>query len=514
MTSADRARPPTGGVPVARPGVAPGVRREVARVVPPGHDPARGWESGRVVVRRAPVTQPVAPASAPLTEEQVGDGTALARLVRARPWLVDVVVVVLVVAVGLVGAGFGWEGAAGARYLGLYPRDSGIERTVAWTWVAGTVLGAAVLVLRRTRPLVATVLLVGLSIASLLVAGVLGVLGLCLAVALSGVAATREPRTTWAVTGGVLVVVVGAVWRWQDLGLIEILAWAGSVPSPLWEPQQFLAQPNFSPGRRMGSVLLLLVLVLLGVAVGSATRSRRLHVQELVERYRALARERDQSAALARAAERAHIAREMHDVVAHNVSVMVALADGADAAFERAPDRARDAVRQVARTGRAALGDMQRVLGALGPAATEPVPGGGEQPQDPAEVGLATVVERFGATGLAVTATGLDTPLPQDTAVRLAVLRILGEALTNVLRHAPGAPSVEVTVRRTPTAVEVDVLDAGGTRPGDGPGSGRGVLGMRERAALLGGTVDAGPRPGGGWRVHAVLPWSDDDGGA
>ena len=126
-------------------------------------------------------------------------------------------------------------------------------------------------------------------------------------------------------------------------------------------------QPLFSSGRRTGSVLLLLALLLLGVAVGSAARARRLHAQELVERYRALARERDQSAALARAAERAHIAREMHDVVAHSVSVMVALADGADAAFERAPDRSRDAVRQVARTGRSALADMQRVLGALGP---------------------------------------------------------------------------------------------------------------------------------------------------
>ncbi len=257
----------------------------------------------------------------------------------------------------------------------------------------------------------------------------------------------------------------------------------------------------------MGSLLLLYALLLLGVAVGSAARARRLHAQELVERYRSLARERDQSAALARAAERAYIAREMHDVVAHNVSVMVALADGADAAFERAPDRSRDAVRQIARTGRSALEDMQGVLGALGPAGSDD-----DRRTAPTEVDLPTLVERFGSAGIPVRATGLDTELPGDTSLRLAVARILGEALTNVLRHAPGSPSVEVCVRRTPTAVEIEVLDDGGTQPGLGGGSGRGIVGMRERAALLGGDVSAGPRPDGGWRVHAVLPWSDDVG--
>ncbi|TQL02648.1 sensor histidine kinase [Cellulomonas sp. SLBN-39] len=468
------------------------------------------WESGAVVIRRGGPAHVVVPRSdeaTPLTEDQVSGGSPVARLVNAHPWVPDVAAACLVLLVGLVGAMFAWEAAAGAQALGLYPEGSGIEGRVTTTWLVGTAAGAALLLLRRVRPLTVTALLVVACLVSLLVSGVLGVLGLCLAFAMSTVAATREPRTTWAVLGGVLVTVTLALWRWQDLGLIEILAWFGSVPSPTWEPETYLAQPLFSPGRRAGSVLLLHTLLLLGVAVGSAARARRQHAHDLVERYRALVRERDQGAALARADERAHIAREMHDVVAHNLSVMVALADGADAAFERAPDRSRDAVRQVARTGRAALADMQRVLGALGP-----VPDA-DQAQEPTDVDLPTVVERFGAAGLPVRATGLDVALPQDTAVRLAVLRILGEALTNVLRHAPGSPSVEVAVRRTPTTVEVDVVDAGGTRPGDGPGTGRGVVGMRERAALLGGHVDAGPTPDGGWRVHAVLP-ADDDGGA
>ncbi len=115
------------------------------------------------------------------------------------------------------------------------------------------------------------------------------------------------------------------------------------------------------------SVLLLLALLLLGMATGSGARARRLHDEDLAARYRALARDRDQSAALARAAERARIAREMHDVVAHSVSVMVALSDGAGAALDRAPDRSREALHELSRTGRDALADMQRVLGALDP---------------------------------------------------------------------------------------------------------------------------------------------------
>jgi signal transduction histidine kinase len=433
----------------------------------------------------------------------------MARLVNARPWVMDAAVAVVILLVGLVGAMFAWEAAVGARFLGLYPLDSGVEHTVAATWLVGVFGGATLLLLRRARPLTVTALLTVACLVSLLVAGVLGVLGACVACALYSVAAARGPRTTWSAFGVVLVVLTAALWRWEDLGFIEIIAWYGVATSSPWEPVRTLNEPTFSPASRTASVLLLLALLLLGVAVGSAARARRLHAADLVERYRALARQRDDSAALARAAERAHIAREMHDLVAHNLSVMVALADGADAAFERAPDRSRDAVRQVARTGRSALADMQRVLGALGPAGGD----GTDQRPEPTDVDLSTVVERFGATGIPVTATGLDVALPQDMSVRLAVARIVGEALTNVLRHAPGAPSVEVSVRRTSTTVEVEVADAGGTRPGSGGGTGRGIVGMRERAALLGGHVEAGPRPGGGWRVHAVLPWTDEPGG-
>ena len=127
-------------------------------------------------------------------------------------------------------------------------------------------------------------------------------------------------------------------------------------------------------------------------------------------------------------------------------------------------------------------------------------------PTEPTETDLRTIVDRFRVAGLPVTATGLDVDLPAGTSVRLALVRIVTEALTNVLRHAPGAASVTVDVRRTGSTVEAEVVDAGSATPGAGGGSGRGVPGMRDRAALLGGHVDAGPQADGGWRVHVVLP--------
>jgi len=483
MTSADRSRAAAPSGEVRRPD-------------------APGWESGPVIRRGAVVRAPRADDEPLLTEEQVRGASPVARLVTARPWVMDVTVALVVVLVGLVGAMFISQTAHGALVLGIYRPDSGIVERATGTWLVGVAVGGVMLLLRRRAPITVTAVLVIAAVVSMQVAGVLGVLGACLACALYSVAAARGTTTTWVVFGTVLTVVTVAIWRYEDLGLFEIMSWSPVYADPDEGWLEYRGAPRFSAGSRVGSVLLLVAMLLLGVAIGSAARSRRLHAAELVERYRALARQRDDGIALARAAERAHIAREMHDVVAHSVSVMVALADGADAAFERAPDRSRHALRQLASTGRSALADMQRVLGALGPAGSD----GTDHPGEPTEVDLCTVVERFRAAGLPITATGLDTPLPEDTSMRLAVLRILGEALTNVLRHAPGAAAVRVDVRRTPTAVEVDVVDTGGVRPGTGGGTGRGIVGMRERAALLDGHVEAGLRSEGGWHVRAVLP--------
>lgn len=430
----------------------------------------------------------------------------LGRLVEQHPRAADAALVAGLVSLGLVTAVLGLATVEGSTGLGLFRPDEPVAQVVVTAWLVGAVVGAALLLACRTRPLAVTAALTALAVASLASAGVLGVLGVCLACAVHAVAASRPPRTAWLTCAAVLAVVTVALWWWQDIGLAEILLWSDPVVTPDGDPVRDLAEPPFSPGRRSASVSLLLALLLLGMATGSGARARRLHAEDLAERYRAMARDRDQSAALARAAERARIAREMHDVVAHSVSVMVALSDGAGAALDRAPDRSREALRELSRTGREALTDMQRVLGALDPGDEEPEAPDGRP--EPTGTDLAAVVARFRAADVPVTATGLDVPLPDDTPLRLAVVRVVQESLTNVLRHAPGTSTAEVEVRRGADVVEVEVRDAGGTRPGAGGGTGRGILGMRERAALLGGSVEAGPRPEGGWVVRVALPWA------
>jgi signal transduction histidine kinase len=446
-----------------------------------------------------------------LTETQVQRRGPLGRFAATHPSLADASLAAGVLLLGLVTSVLALATVEGSTGLGLFPADSPVGWAIPTTWLVGAVLGSALLLARRAWPLGVTLALTVLAVLSLVAAGVLGVLGVCLACALFSVAATRTPLTAWLACAVVFVVVTAASLWWQDIGLAEILLWSEPIVTPDGDPSHHLDEPLFSPGRRAASVFLLLALLLLGVATGSAARARRLHAQDLVARYEAMARERDQSAALARAAERTRIAREMHDVVAHSVSVMVALSDGAGAAIDRAPDRSREALHELSRTGREALSDMQRVLGALDPGDDVGGTAGPDGRAEPREADLRDVVERFRAAGVPVTASGLDTPLPPDTSLRLAVVRVVTEGLTNVLRHAPGAPTVEVVVRRGVSAVKVEVLDSGGTRPGTGGGSGRGILGMRERAALLDGRVDAGPRPDGGWRVHVVLPY--DEGG-
>ncbi|WP_235915290.1 sensor histidine kinase [Puerhibacterium puerhi] len=436
------------------------------------------------------------------TPTQVQRAGPVRRWAAAHPWATDAAPAAVVLLLGLVTVTLAWQTVQGSTNLGMYSPGASAAWAVPTAWSVGAVLGAALVAARRRWPLGVTGALTVLAVASLGTAAVLGVLGVCLACALHAVAAARPARATWLTAAAVFAVLVVAQWAWQDIGLAEILLWADAPVSSAGGPPRALTEPPFSSGRRSASVSLLLALLLLGVATGSAARARRRHALDLVERYAALARERDQSAALARAAERARIAREMHDVVAHSVSVMVALSDGAAAALDRAPDRSRDALRHLSRTGREALTDMQRVLGALDPREA----GAGERPE-PAVTDLAVVVDRFRAAGVPVSASGLEVPLPADTSLRLAVARVVTEALTNVLRHAPGTTGAHVGVRRDARQIEVEVLDDGGTRPSAGGGTGRGVLGMRERAAVLGGRVEAGPRAGGGWRVHVVLPW-------
>ena len=258
-------------------------------------------------------------------------------------------------------------------------------------------------------------------------------------------------------------------------------------------------------------------------AFGLVRRSRRETIAALRDRAERLEVERDQQARIATSAERTRIAREMHDIVAHSLSVVVAQADGGRYAAAADPDAATRALGTIAETGRAALADMRRLLGVLRepervptasgtlPAVgTGAAPGGGSgaapyTPQ-PAEHDLESLVEQVRASGVRASLVRMGTPRRLPPGIGLTVYRICQEALTNTLKHAGPDPTVTVLAQWQPAALVLQITDDGRGAAADSDGAGHGLLGMRERASMVGGTLSAGPRPGGGFRVRAELP--------
>nr|WP_106179135.1 sensor histidine kinase [Prauserella shujinwangii] len=253
------------------------------------------------------------------------------------------------------------------------------------------------------------------------------------------------------------------------------------------------------------AVLLVAFSWLLGEFVGA----RRAYQAEVEARLHLLETERDQATRIAVGEERSRIARELHDVVAHAVSVIVVQADGASYAIRSQPDVAERAVRTISETGRSALAELRRLLDVL-----RDEDGGGEPrlPQ-PNAAELAELTERVRAAGLPVRLE-LDGDLADLPAgVSLGVYRIVQESLTNTLKHAGKGARAEVRIRRSDDSVHVEVSDDGAGRaralvstPGAESRGGNGLIGMRERANVFGGTMAAGPSPGGGWVVRATLP--------
>ena len=351
----------------------------------------------------------------------------------------------------------------------------------------------------------------------------------------------------------------------------------------------FLLEPSYSFMQFGQSILIAGLVTAVGVLVGVNTRSVRLRIKALEARSARMALAREQGALLAAAEERSRIAREMHDVVAHSLAVMITMADGAAATVERNPAVAKQAMETLAEAGRSALADTRRLVGVLredpsvadGPTtdligSTDPEPaassqspeppalstasassahshevrdvpvpefaplgtvtpvepsapiaslrqqatdGGGDRSQGdlplapaPEQADITELVRRFEAAGVPVSYRWVGTALPEDKSLQLTVFRIAQEALTNVLRYAPTTPAVKVDVERHIGTVilTVDNEAAPGTRPMHG--SGKGLIGMRERASVYGGTVQAGPTPTG-WRVRAVLRWDEHDEG-
>jgi signal transduction histidine kinase len=248
-------------------------------------------------------------------------------------------------------------------------------------------------------------------------------------------------------------------------------------------------------------------LVVAALASGLYVRARRSHVAGLIDRAERLELERDQQALLAAAAERARISREMHDVVAHSLAVVVSLANGATAKLGRDPEQSREALESISELGRQALADTRRLLSVLrteeAVAACAPQPGI-EQ--------IAGLVERVAATGLAATLTVRGDPVPVGAGLALNAYRIVQEAITNTLKHAQGATTLAVELTWTPSRLQIAVTDDGhGNRRYAGSPGGFGLAGMRERAALYGGTATAGPGQDGGWTVTATIPITQRD---
>jgi signal transduction histidine kinase len=236
---------------------------------------------------------------------------------------------------------------------------------------------------------------------------------------------------------------------------------------------------------------------------GDSMRYRRAYYTGLEDRAARLEAERDAQAQIAAAAERARIARELHDVVAHNVSVMVVQADGASYALLSDPDRARAALAAIASTGRQALTEMRRMLGVLrrDEDGTEPgrapLPGIGQ---------LGELLEQTRATGLAVSFTVEGVPQPLPGGAALAAYRIVQESLTNTRKHGGPRATAQVTLRYLEDALLLRITDDGQGPAAASDGAGHGLTGMRERVAIYGGWVQAGPRPSGGYQVTARLP--------
>jgi signal transduction histidine kinase len=374
----------------------------------------------------------------------------LASLQRRRPVVGDVVPVALLLLFGVV-----WHAG--------HP-----EATTAG--LAFTVALALPLLWRRRWPVAVFAVLAVIAFAQWL-ADVLAFGDAALLVALYAVAVSQPRRIALAAAAVVVVGVVLAIPRWDE-------------------------------GNWLRGFVGLSGLAIAAYVLGTSTRTRRALVASLHERAERLERERDQQGQLAAAAERARIARELHDVVAHNVSVMIALSDGASYAVDEDPARAKSAMRTASRTGRQALGELRRLLGVLrdsdGDAQFAPQPGLAQLDELLQDVRSAGVPVSYEVTGRP------STPLPPG--LELAVFRIVQEALTNTLKHAgPGAEG-QVRMVHGHDVLEVEVLDTGKLGPHPPADGSAGLRGMRERAAVYDGELNAGPAPDGGWRVHLVLP--------
>ncbi|MEU6548679.1 sensor histidine kinase [Streptomyces sp. NPDC046915] len=430
------------------------------------------------------------------TEDLSGMGPLVARLGRvgqrlrhadrARPWVLDTAVVALVFLLFCLPDVLHAVGAIGGDGDGDGPRR--FRMVFTRLPVAGMLILQAGLVLpllwRRRAPAVAfgavtTVFVLQWSLGAVLRADVALFVALY-SLALHG----RLRQLPWA-----CVAMVGA------LGLVAARV---SAAVSIWDALFFLLSTATA-----------------ALALGLMIRIRRAQLAGLRDRAARLEIERDQRGRLAVAAERTRVAREMHDIVGHNLSVIITLADAGAYATAVAPERGKEALHLIGDTGRQALSELRRVLGVLreadGPR-TEP-----ELSPQPGLADIDALCEGVRAAGLEVVYRTVGHVDVLDNGVQLTVYRIVQEALTNTLKHAGAGACANLAIVVEDTRLTITVQDSGPPAPAERPGTaneeGHGLVGMRERAALYGGHVSAGPA-GPGWTVRAALDLAPQGGAA
>ncbi|HEX8628609.1 MAG TPA: sensor histidine kinase [Catenuloplanes sp.] len=351
-----------------------------------------------------------------------------------------------------------------------------------WATVAWSIVCAAPVMLRRVAPWLAVLL--------------------CLIVLAGPVLLFRQYPMTHALTFVVVTYTTAARLPLRPAVAAALVLWLPVAAINVVDR----AAPNsmqLSPGYL---VLYNALVALVSFLVGRTVYTRRAVTQALQERARAAEANQRDLAAQAVADERRRIARELHDVVAHHVAVMGVLATGARRVLRRDPDAADEALGTIEGTGRTALREMRRLLDVLRTDAEEPA---AELTPQPGLAGITPLVDQVRDAGLPVTLRVQGSPGTLDPGVALTIYRIVQEALTNALKHA-GSATAEVRLTFGVYWLIVEVLDDGhGPAPDAGAGAGHGLVGMRERVALYGGRLLTGPRPGGGYRVHAKFPMDE-----
>jgi len=300
----------------------------------------------------------------------------------------------------------------------------------------------------------------------------------------------------WQPTGiGALI----ALYCLARYGSLRALGWAAALTATDLTVAVCLLAPVEHP---LLGLFFMLGTATAAVTIGLTLRIRHLYLAASEDRARRLEIEHDQRVQLTAAAERSRIAREMHDIVGHNLSVMVSVADGAATLAANRGEQSAEALRILGDTGRQAMSELRRVLGVL----REEQEGAGPLSPQPGIQDLDALLARVRAAGLPVTYRTVGDLDQLGSGVQLTVYRVVQESLTNTLKHAGAGASAEVTVATDGETVRIKVVDTG-VPPGpraDGPG--HGLVGIRQRAAMYGGTVVIGPRDTGhGWLVDVVL---------